>query len=120
MSEEENRVKQAINYYFEGTRDANIDLLKKGYTEDCKIYFVNEDGALDYLDQPKFHQVVEEMHQVSGERHNTLLSLEITENIAAAKTKAEYPAFYFTDYLSLAKIGHEWKIVNKITVRKER
>ena len=41
-------------------------------------------------------------------------SVEITGNAGSAKIVLEYPTVTFTDYMSLLKVGDEWKIVNKV------
>ena len=117
---ERTAIEKTIQHYFIGTSEANIPRLKMAYTPGCKIYFINDGGELDYLDQERFYEVVLEMHGVSGKRENEILSIEITNNIAIAKTRSDYPKFFFIDYLSLINIGSEWKIVNKLTVRKNK
>jgi hypothetical protein len=51
----------------------------------------------------------------NGEEYNMrLVSLDLTENVAAVKVRDLYLGLWFTDYLSLLKIEDEWVIVNKI------
>ena len=38
----------------------------------------------------------------------------MTGNAASGKIELDYPNAKLTDYMSLLKIGGEWKIVNKI------
>ena len=39
---------------------------------------------------------------------------DITGTAAVAKVDLQWPRVHYVDYLSLIKIGDEWKIVNKI------
>lgn len=120
MKQDEQGVKKAIQYYFDGTAHGDIDALKKGYTTDCKIYFVNDAGDLDSYDQDQFHQIIRENHAKKLKRINQLLSLEIYEHMATAKVRSDYPAFYFVDFLTLLRNKGEWKIVAKATVRSSK
>ena len=47
-------------------------------------------------------------------RKRRIESVDITGNAGVAKIVLDYPNVKFTDYMSLLKIGDEWKIVNKI------
>lgn len=40
-------------------------------------------------------------------------AVEVVGNAAVAKIILDYPSVKFTDYMTLLKIGGEWKIVNK-------
>ncbi len=40
-------------------------------------------------------------------------SIDVTGNAAVAKIVLDYPTIKFVDYMTLLKIGGEWKIVNK-------
>jgi len=44
----------------------------------------------------------------------TSQSSGVTGNAGVAKIVLEYPTVTFTDYMSLLKVGDEWKIVNKV------
>jgi len=39
---------------------------------------------------------------------------EITGIAGVAKIVVDYPTVTYTDYMSLLKVGDEWKIVNKV------
>lgn len=117
MKQDEQGVKKAIQYYFDGTAHGDIEALKKGYTPDCKIYFVNDKGDIDFYTQGQFHQIIRETHAKKMERINQLISFEIYEHMATAKVRSDYPTFYFVDFLTLLKSKDEWKIVAKATVR---
>jgi hypothetical protein len=40
--------------------------------------------------------------------------VEITGNAGVGKIVLDYPTVTYTDYMSLLKVGDEWKIVNKV------
>jgi hypothetical protein len=53
-------------------------------------------------------------------RRRRIISIDRTGNAAMAKIELDYPAVRFVDYMSLLKVGNEWKIVNKIFYREDK
>jgi hypothetical protein len=53
-------------------------------------------------------------------RTRRIVSIDYTGTAAVAKIELDYPSVRFVDYMSLLKIGGEWKIVNKIFVREDK
>ena len=49
-----------------------------------------------------------------------IVALDITENIASAKTEIDTGKDVFTDYFNLIKTDEGWFIVDKIAVRKSK
>jgi hypothetical protein len=49
-----------------------------------------------------------------AERKRSIESIDISGNAAFAKIVLDYPTVRFVDYMSLLKIGDEWKIVAKV------
>jgi hypothetical protein len=49
-----------------------------------------------------------------AQRKRMIESLEITGNAGVGKIVLDYPTVKYTDYMSLLKVGDEWKIVNKV------
>lgn len=47
-------------------------------------------------------------------RKRSIESIDIAGNAASAKIILDYPAVRFVDYMTLPKIGGEWKIVSKV------
>jgi hypothetical protein len=43
-----------------------------------------------------------------------IVSVDVTGTAASAKVELDYPSAKLTDYMSLLKVGNEWRIVNKI------
>jgi hypothetical protein len=49
-----------------------------------------------------------------AQRKRMIESVEITGNAGVGKIVLDYPTVKYTDYMSLLKVGDEWKIVNKV------
>lgn len=116
MTEIKKEIEEVIELYFQGARDGRIEYLKEAFHKDCMIYFINKDQNLMFYNQNEFHKIVLENYKYAV-RRNRLLSLDFCKNIASAKVRADYPEFYFIDYLNLMNISGKWKIINKVTVR---
>ena len=48
-----------------------------------------------------------------GRRKRWIESLDVSGNAAVGKIVLDYPSGRFVDYMTLLKLGGEWKIVNK-------
>jgi len=53
-------------------------------------------------------------------RTRRIVSIDYAGTAAMAKIELDYPTVRFVDYMSLLKIGGEWKIVNKIFTREPK
>ena len=49
-----------------------------------------------------------------AQRKRSIESIDISGNAAVAKIVLDYPTVRFVDYMSLLKMGDEWKIVAKV------
>ena len=108
-----------IQRYFEGTAKGNIELLKAAFHPDCNIYFTDQKKQLAFYTQSEFFDLVRQ-HHGKAERINKLISIDVSGTIAMAKTRSDFPTFYFIDYLMLLKIGDSWKIISKSTTTYEK
>jgi hypothetical protein len=55
-----------------------------------------------------------------AQRKRRIMHIDYTGTAAVAKIELDYPSVRFVDYMSLLKVGGEWKIVNKIFVRESK
>lgn len=46
-------------------------------------------------------------------RSREVTHLHVSENIASAEVVLDYPAVRFVDYLTIVRVGEEWRITNK-------
>ena len=53
-------------------------------------------------------------HATGNADSRRIEAVEITGNAGSAKIVLDYPTVTYTDYMSLLKVGDEWKIVNKV------
>ena len=108
------KIENTIHDYFDGATNGNMEAIDRAFDSACKIYYIDEKGSLRFRDQAEFKRIILDNYQ-KFKRINKLISSDISGNIANAKVRADYPSFYFIDYLLLAKTSAGWKIVSKST-----
>jgi aldose sugar dehydrogenase len=112
------QIEKTIGWYFEGWGIGDTSLVGKAMHSTCHLKFYREGkftdiSRNDYLARFKPQKRPDSLV-------TRIVSLDITENTAAAKTEIILPKFIFTDYFNLIKTNEGWFIVDKISVRTSR
>lgn len=114
----ENReaIEQLIADYFEGIFKGDVDKLEKCFHENAYLY--GDIKGLDYLKSKSAYIDGVKNRQspkVLGEECKMgIIGIDILGKAAMAKLHVPFSGYNYYDYLSLAKIAAEWKIVNKV------
>jgi len=108
---EQQAIEQAVSYYLEGGKQGKVELLKKAFHERAEIECL-QDGELISWDLPTFLGFFDPA-QPSDHVHR-ILAVDYAGNAAAVKAEWDFGTWKYVDYLSLLKVGGEWKIVHKI------
>jgi len=109
-------VRQAVEAYLHGLKFNDVTSLKKAFYPEAKLFFVKKDGTLGQLTQEQWYKGFEASAGKEEKGDLKIVSVDITGNAASVKVREEYPNSIYTDYVSLLKLGGEWKIVNKVYV----
>lgn len=103
-----------LENYIQGHATGNGDFMRKAFHADAKV-MAFRDGKLTNLTSEEFASRFNGKPAADeAQRKRTIESVEITGNAGVGKIVLDYPAVKFTDYMSLLKVGDEWKIVNKV------
>lgn len=111
-------IQTTIGFYFDGWATGDTTKIGKAMHTTSHLKFYRENVFTDmsrneYLSRFK-----------PKERLATLItrivSLDITENIASAKTEIVTEKDIFTDYFNLIRTNEGWFIVDKVSVRKAK
>lgn len=106
-------IEKTIGYYFEGHATGSADAMRKAFHPEAKLFWIGE-GELKTRTSEEFAAGFKgKVAPDEAQRKRTIESIDIAGDVAIAKIVLDYPAVTFTDYMSLAKVGGEWKIVNK-------
>ena len=111
--------RQAINAtiqdYFEGMYYGDTGRLRKAFHPDAFL-FGHFKGAFMQLSLDQWLKIVEgrKIPAEVGEPFDMkIVSVDVTGQVGFVKVVDLYQGLRFTDYLSLARIDGQWKIVNK-------
>lgn len=116
MSSDEEAIRETVRGYFDGMMTPSTDALKGSFHPESRLIGLN-DGELLIIPfndwQASFEREFDEDWGNEAFR-NEIVSVDIAGTAAVAKVDLQWPRVHYIDYLSLLKIGDEWKIVNKI------
>lgn len=113
QNQETEAAKVPLNNYLQGQITGNPEFIRKAFYKDARI-MAYQDGKLTNLSVEEFATRFNgQPANDEAQRRRTIESLDISGNAAIAKITLDYPTIKFVDYMSLLKIGGEWKIVNK-------
>ena len=103
-----------LDNYIQGHATGNGDFMRKAFHADAKV-MAFRDGKLTNMTSEEFASRFNGKPAADeAQRKRTIESVEITGNAGVGKIVLDYPTVKFTDYMSLLKVGDEWKIVNKV------
>lgn len=109
-------VRAALDHYLQGHATGDGAHMRAAFAPGARLFFVR-DGELmsrtaeEYADGFSGSPAADE-----AERRRWIEDVHITGNAAVARVILDYPNVRFTDYMSLLRIGAEWRIVNKTFV----
>jgi hypothetical protein len=106
-------VRACIVLYFRGHATGDGENFRRAFHPDARLFFIREGKVTQWTLEEYAGRASGKPAPDERERKRRIESIDITGNAATAKIVLDYPAVTFTDYMSLLKIGDEWKIVNK-------
>jgi hypothetical protein len=103
-----------LENYIQGHATGNGDFMRKAFHPEAKV-MAFRDGKLTNMTSEEFASRFNgKPAPDEAQRKRQIESVEITGNAGVGKIVLDYPTVKFTDYMSLLKVGDEWKIVNKV------
>ncbi len=103
-----------LENYIQGHATGDGDFMRKAFHTEAKV-MAFRDGKLTNLTSEEFAARFNGKPAADeAKRRRVIESVEITGNAGVGKIVLDYPTVKFTDYMSLLKVGDEWKIVNKV------
>lgn len=109
-------VTAVLNHYFDGLYDCDAHLLGTVFHAKGQLATVS-DGDLVLVDVPTWLDAVAKRESPArrGEaRIDRIVSVEFgSESTALARVQCAIGPKLFTDFLSLLRIGNDWKVISK-------
>ncbi len=112
------QVQTTIGYYFDGWGTGDSSKLGKAMHYTCHLKSFR-DGKFNDISRADYLSRFTPRTKPEG-LTTRIVALDITENIASAKTEIDTGKDVFTDYFNLIKTNEGWFIVDKIAVRKSK
>jgi len=112
IAAEENQIRETINYYSEGMRTADVEVLKKAFLQLAILCGYIDDEMIAAPIQGLYDWV--ESNSVPDPYKCSILGIEITGRVAAAKVRETDMHGDVIDYFHLLKAGDQWWIVSKV------
>lgn len=115
-TENRKEIEELIASYFEGIFNGDVEKLEKCFHDYTYLYgdIKGEDylkSKSAYIEGVKNRQSPKSLGE---EFRMAIIGIDILGKVAMAKLHVPFSGYNYYDYLSLVKIGGEWKIVNKI------
>mgnify|MGYP000150260475 FL=1 len=117
MSEDKNKISEAIQLYFDSMYESSEDKVRQVFHENAKITGYMQ-GKLLEQSVDNFATFVASQTPSAAEKNEEklleTLSIEIAGSTAVARVRDGYIGMVFQDTLSFLKIDDDWVIYNKL------
>jgi hypothetical protein len=117
---EEANVRATVEDYLHGLKWNDVKSFERTFTPDARLMFINRNGTIGQLTQPDWYRGFATVAGKEEAGEFEILAIDVTGNAASVKVRETYPKSVYVNYLSLLKVGKEWKIVNKIYTSRPR
>lgn len=110
-------VKEIVEKYFSGCKRGDTSLIQEAFHPSCKLKHITSENTLFEAGLTHFINFL----QKNGPMpilQTQVLEVDVFETAASVKALFLMDGFIYLDYLNLLKVEGEWKIVDKIYVRK--
>lgn len=106
-------IARIINYYFDGTRSDNPDLLRKAFHPDATLKFIDKEGSYKMRPIQRFFSYFKNTKTRLFE--SKIYYIDISGSTANVKLSTKYETYQYIDYMNILKTKKGWKIVSKIS-----
>ena len=118
LSLDEQKITETINIYFEGWMTGDTTKLGTAMHRTCQLKNIKDDDVIifDRATYLGFFKPRPRRENAGGK----IISINVTDDIAAAKCQIHTKDRLYTDYFNMMKIKDHWYIVDKIATNKLR
>jgi len=105
--------------YFDAAYEMDAEKFASIFDPASCVTRVGDDGNVSVTPLGNWLAVVRNMkapQQQGAQRHDQVLSVDVTRDMALLQLKLQVPPRRFTDMLSCLKVNGTWKIVQKVMI----
>ena len=108
-------VRATIFDYFDGLNERDEERLRRAFDPSAHLKSVTEDGTIRV--EPIADAIGRWMAADAKSRNGVVLAIDVVDN-EVARVVFDFDGEY-TDFLTLLKLGGDWKIIDKVFVRNQ-
>lgn len=116
MTDDIRAIEKTVQTYFDGLYEGDADKIASVFHSVSHLYVANGSEVTD-LPREQWLKMVRERPSAKSqnlERRDRIVSIDMSgPETAFVKVECQIPPRYFTDYLSLLKLGQDWRVVSK-------
>lgn len=116
MTDDIRAIEKTVQTYFDGLYEGDADKIASVFHTVSHLYVANGSEVTD-LPREQWLKMVRERPSAKSqnlERRDRIVSIDLSgPETAFVKVECQIPPRYFTDYLSLLKLGNQWRVVSK-------
>ncbi len=111
---EEPGIRAALEHYLQGHATGDGAHMRIAFHPVAELFWIADDTLARRTSAAYVARFSGRPADDEAYRRRRIVSIDRTGNAAIAKIELDYPGDRIVDYMSLLRIGSEWKIVSKI------
>jgi hypothetical protein len=117
MSSDVAAIEKVLQVYFDGLHEGDTKKLGEAFHPASHLYAAGGDGKAADMPRADWFKMVESLPSAKSKgspRADRIVSIDFSGPATAfAKVECQIPPRYFTDYLTLLKVGGRWQVISK-------
>lgn len=104
-----------IDFYTEGNKQGNSQIMKKAFLDNATMYFIGDDGKLAGGPVTESLYPIVDTFDKADNAKVAIAYINVNGDVAQARLDTDdLNGTGFTDYFNLIKVDNQWKIISKI------
>lgn len=106
-------VRAALEHYLQGHATGDGAHFRRAFHPEAKLFWVRDGQLMQRTSEEYIAGASGRPAADEAQRRRRIVDVRVAGTAASATVELDYPATRFVDYMSLVKVGGEWKIINK-------
>lgn len=107
------QITETVNWYFEGMMERNLEKLERAFLPEARLIGYRGENLTITDFKTWSENTASGAARNIAEHRNEIVSIRVQGNTASVETELYWPGIYYYDFLTLIKVGENWKIVHK-------
>lgn len=106
-------IREPIDLYFRAQATGDGDMIRRAFHPEARLSRIDA-GRLVQMTAEEFAKRFDgSPPKDEHARLRRIVSMDVTGDVAVVKLELDYPGVFFTDYMTLLRVGNGWRIINK-------